>query len=50
MPVSNGPSVKRKSAFEHAQNAQIQIILRIREVSSKPLPTIHSFCSIQRFC
>ena len=26
--------VKRKSAFEHAQNAQIQIILRMRKVSS----------------
>ena len=28
--------VKRKSVFEHAQNLQIQIILRMRKVSSGP--------------
>ena len=35
-------SVKRKSAFKHEQNAQIQLILRIRNVSSGPcFPFIH---------
>ena len=29
--------VKRKSAFKHATNAQVQIILRMRKVSSGPL-------------
>ena len=32
--------VKRKSAFEHAQNAQIQIIRRMRKVSSGTLLSI----------
>ena len=27
--------VKRKSAFQHAQNAQIQIILHMHKVSSR---------------
>ena len=37
---------KRKSAFEHAQNAQIQIILRIRKVLSGVCsPFIHSVVS-----
>ena len=34
--------VKRKSAFEHAQNAQIQIILRMRKVPPGPLLSIHT--------
>ena len=38
---------KRKSAFEHAQNAQIQIILHMRKASSGPLLSISTFCSIQ---
>ena len=36
--------VKRKSAFEHAQNAQIQIIRRMHEVSSGTLLSSHTFC------
>ena len=44
--VHNMGRVVRKSEFEHAQNAQIQIILRMRKVSSEPLLTIHTF-SIQ---
>ena len=39
--------VKRKGAFEHAKNAQIQIILRMRKVSSEPLFSVHTFSSIQ---
>ena len=35
--------VKLKSAFEHAQNASIQIILRMRKVSSGLLLSIHLF-------
>ena len=31
-----------KNAFEHVQNAQIQIILRMREVSSGPMLSIHT--------
>ena len=42
--------VKQKSAFEHAHNAQIQIILRMRKVFSETLHSIHTFCSIQWFC
>ena len=42
--------VKRKSAFEHTQNAQIQIILSMHKVSSGPLLSIYTFCSIQWFC
>ena len=41
-------SVKRKWAFEHAQNVQIRIILR--KVSSGPLLSIYTFYSIQYFC
>ena len=44
--------VKQKSAFEHAQNMQIQIILHMHEVLSKCLLSIkfYTFCSIQWFC
>ena len=38
---------KRKSAFE---NVHIQIILRMRSVSSGPLLSIRTFRSIQWFC
>ena len=41
--------VKRKSAFKYAQNAQIQIILRMRKVSSGPLLDIRTFCNTQWF-
>ena len=34
--------VMRKSAFEHAQNEQIQIILHVRKVPSAALLSIHS--------
>ena len=37
--------LKRKGAFEYAHDAQIQIILRIRKVTSGPLPSIHTFYS-----
>ena len=40
----------KKSAFKHAQDAQIQIILRMREVSAGPLLSIRAFSSNQRFC
>ena len=43
-------SVKRKSAFQRAQDSQIQIVLHIRKVSLRPLLSIYTFCSIQRFC
>ena len=39
--------VKQKSTFEHVQNALIQIILCMHKVSSRPLLSIHTFCSIQ---
>ena len=39
--------IKRKSAFEHAQNAQIHIILHMRKVSSGHLLSIEIFCSIK---
>ena len=49
----NGPIIiwwigraKRKSAFEHAQNVRIHIILRMLNVSSGPLFSIHTLCSI----
>ena len=35
--------VKRKRAFEHAQNVRIHIILRMRMVSSVPLQYIDTF-------
>ena len=38
--------IKRKKGFEHVQNAQIQIILCMCKVSSGPLLSIHTFCSI----
>ena len=34
---------KRKRVFEHVQNAQIQIILRMRKVPTGPLLSIHTF-------
>ena len=37
--------IKRKSAFEHVQNAQIQIILRMRKISSG-----HIYYTVQLFC
>ena len=42
--------VKRKCTFEHAQNTQMQIILRMRKVSSGPWFSIHTLCSIQLGC
>ena len=41
--------VERKIVFEYLQNAQFQIILRIRSEASRPLFSIHTFCSIQCF-
>ena len=38
-----------KTVFEQAQNAQIQIILRMRKISSRSLLPIHTFCSIHWF-
>ena len=38
-----------KSAFEHVQKVQIQIILHKDKVSSGLLLSIHTFCSIQLF-
>ena len=42
---------QRKSAFEHAQNSQLQIILRIRK-ETKGTFSIPTFCtcSVQWFC
>ena len=37
----------RDEVPEHAQNAQIQIILRMHKVSSGPLLSIQTFCNIQ---
>ena len=45
-----GKLVKRKRAFEHAQHAQIQIILRMRKVPSGPMVYIHILRSIKCFC
>ena len=39
--------IKGKSAVEHGQNAQIQIILRMRKVASGRLHSIHTFCRRQ---
>ena len=39
--------VKRKRAVKLAQNAQIQIILGMRKVSSGPLLAVNTLCSIQ---
>ena len=41
-----GP-IKRKSALEHVQNAQIQLILHMHKVSSGPVLSVHTFCSIK---
>ena len=46
----SGPRQAKKFDFEHAQHAQIQIILCMGKVSSGPLFSIHTFCSIYRFC
>ena len=35
--------VERNSAFEYAQDAQIQIILHMRKMSSESLLSIHTF-------
>ena len=40
---------KQHSAFEHAQNVQIHIILRMRKVSSGPLLSFDEFYSIKLF-
>ena len=37
----------QKNAFEHEQNCQIQIILCMYKVSSRPLFSIDTFYSIQ---
>ena len=42
--------IKEKNALEHAQNALIQIILRMCKVSYGLLLSIHTFCSFQWFC
>ena len=39
--------VKQKSAFEHEPNTQIQIILRMPQVSLGPLLPIHTFYSMR---
>ena len=41
--------IERKSVLEHIQDVQIQIILHMHKVSSRPLLSIHTFCSIQSF-
>ena len=38
--------IKRKRAFEHAQNAKIESILRMYKVLSGPLISFLTFCSI----
>ena len=40
----------KKSALEHFQNAEIQIILGMCKVSFGPLLSIHTFCSVQWIC
>ena len=40
--------VRRKGIFEHALNEQIQIILRMRKVSSGPFLSMHTF--YRTFC
>ena len=42
--------VKRKRDFEHEQNEQVHVILRMRKVSYGLLLSIHTFCSIKNFC
>ena len=42
-------SAMRKRTFEHAQDMQIHIILHVREVTSGPLLSIETFCSIRWF-
>ena len=41
---------KKKTALKHVQNAQIQINLNMRKVSSGLLLYIRTICSIQWFC
>ena len=38
--------VKQNNVFEHVQNTQIQIILRIRKVSSGPFLSIHKMIQL----
>ena len=49
----NKGRIKRKRAFEHAQNMRIHIILRMRmrmrRVSSRPLLSINTFCSVSGY-
>ena len=42
--------VKQNSAFDHAQNEWIHIILHMRKVSSGHLPSTEIFYSIKCFC
>ena len=39
--------IKQKRSFEHAQNAKIQITLRICKVSAGPLLSVRIFCGVQ---
>ena len=48
-PCHNMGRVKRRSAFEHAQNAPIHIILHMRKVLSGHLLSTEIFCSIKWF-
>ena len=43
-PPNHMDRIKRKSAFKHAQNVQIQIILRRCKVSFGYWLSIHTFC------
>ena len=42
--------IKRKSAYKHVPYAQIQIILRMRKISFRPLLSIHTSYSIHWSC
>ena len=46
----NGPRHAKKSAFKHAQNVWIHIILYVRKVLSGQLLSIETFHSIQWLC
>ena len=50
VPLTTFGLLKWKSAFEHVQIVHIQIILHMRNVSSGPLLSIRTFCSVQWFC
>ena len=41
--------VNQSSAFEYAQNAQIQIALHMRKVLSGPKLSMYTYCYIQCF-